>query len=54
MELYLGSNKIEVNIGGVLYEVYAYNGPNKIQMISQDNYLIVDSNGVYLLPSDSD
>ena len=55
MALYLGnSGKRKVILNGVVYAVNLFlEAPivNKIKLLSSDNYILKDCNGLYLLPS---
>lgn len=50
MAVYLGSNKIEVNIDGIVYDVNFYASTvNNAFLISSDDYMLVDIDGKYLI-----
>ncbi len=51
MALYLGNNKRKVNLNGVVYCLNLYlSAPttNGIRLLSSENYILKDSNGLYL------
>ena len=52
MALYLGnSNKLKVILNGTVYKFNLFSGTpitNGIRLLSFDNYILKDSNGVYL------
>ena len=51
MGLYLGSNKMHININEIIYAVNLFSDPpitNGIRLLSVDNDILKDSNGLYL------
>lgn len=51
MALYLGDKKVKINLGGVVYNlnvIPAVLVTNGVRMASSDDYVLKDSNGVYL------
>lgn len=52
MALYLGSKKQNVRIGSVLYSSHFYSTIvsmiNGITLLTSDNYILKDTNGLYL------
>ena len=51
MALYLGSDIIKVNINGVAYKLNLFSTTpifNGMLLLSSDNYILKDSNGLYL------
>ncbi len=55
MALYLGSEKLKINLNGVVYCLNLFSATpitNDIRLLSSDNYILTDSNGVYLIPND--
>lgn len=46
MALYLGRDKVKINLNGFAYilNLFAKNG----YLLSSDDYILMDSNGVYL------
>lgn len=49
MGVYIGSNKIKVNINGTLYK-FNLSSPitNGVALKSSDNYILKDVNGLYI------
>lgn len=55
MALYIGNNKIKVNVNGIGYKLnLSFQIPiiNTTRLWSSDNYILMDLNGMYLLPKD--
>ena len=55
MALYLGKDKVKINLGGIIYCLNLFSETpitNNGWLLSSDNYILQDSNGVYLIPSD--
>lgn len=56
MALYLGnSNKLNINLNGIIYRLNLFsidNTTSDVRLLSSDNYIIQDSGGIYLIPSD--
>ena len=50
MAIYLGSQQVALNMGGVVYRLIL--GIELIRLLSSDGYILTDSNGVYLLPKE--
>jgi hypothetical protein len=51
MALYLGGHKLKVNLNNILYKFNIYSAIailNGIKLLSSDDYILKDSNGVYL------
>ena len=51
MALFLGSNKVKINLDGTKYYLNLYSSSpitNGVRMLSKDGYLLKDSNGLYL------
>lgn len=51
MALYLGNNKVKINLNGVVYclNLFSENPiTNGIRLLSYDGYRLKDSNGLYL------
>ena len=51
MALYLGSNKVQININNVKYSMRLFSETfiaNGIRLLSSDGYILQDSNGIYL------
>ena len=56
MALYIGNNKIKVNINGIIYKLnLSFQVPiiNTTRLWSSDNYILMDLNGMYLIPKNS-
>ena len=53
MALYLGnSGRLKINLGGVVYRLNLFSATpitNNGWLLSSDNYILQDSNGVYLI-----
>lgn len=52
MALYLGSNKVKININGVVYCLNLFSEQlttNGIRLLSSEGWTLKDSNGVYLI-----
>ena len=57
MALYLGSNKIKINLNGVTYCLNLFSETiilNGIKLLSSDNYILKDSNGFFLTAKESE
>lgn len=57
MALYLGSDKIKVNLGGVAYLMNLFTPTlilNGAMLLSSDDYILKDTNGVYLTIKESE
>jgi hemin uptake protein HemP len=57
MALYLGENKVKINLDGVVYYLNLFSETpitNGIRLLSSDNYILTDSNGVYLTVKESE
>lgn len=51
MAIYLGGIKYNLMLGGTVYDLNIYSSTpitNGIRLISSDNYILKDSNGLYL------
>jgi hypothetical protein len=56
MALYLGDNKIKININGIKYYLNLFSSNlilNGVALLSSDNYILQDSEGIYLVADDS-
>lgn len=56
MALYLGSEKVQINLNGIIYHLNLYTTTlilNGISLISSDDYILKDSNGLYLTVLDA-
>ncbi len=57
MALYLGENKVKINLDGVVYCLNLFSEipiTNGIRLLSSDNYILQDSNGIYLTVKESE
>lgn len=51
MALYLGTDKVKINLDGIVYNLNLYSATpitNGVMLLSSDNYILKDSNGLYL------
>lgn len=56
MALYLGENKVKINLNDVAYCLNLFSTipiTNGIRLLSSEGYILKDSNGVYLTSNDS-
>lgn len=57
MALYLGNEKIKININGLIYNLNLYSDipiVNGDILLSSDDYILKDSNGLYLTTKDGE
>ena len=57
MALYLGSDKIKLNLGGFTYCLNLFSTAHIVNngwLWSSDNYILTDSNGIYLTIEESE
>ena len=57
MALYLGSDKIKVNLNGVVYYLNLASSTlilNGIKLLSSEGYILQDSNKIYLTAKESE
>ena len=57
MALYLGKNKVKVNLGGVVYSMNIFTPTlilNGVMLLSSDDYILKDKYGVYLTVKESE
>lgn len=55
MALYLGGDKVKINLGGTTCRLNLFTATpiiNSTWLMSSDNYILLDSNGIYLIPKD--
>lgn len=52
MTLYLGEDKVKINLNGIAYCLNLFSATSTINngwLLSSDNYILQDSNGIYLI-----
>lgn len=57
MPLYLGNEKVKINLNGIIYKLNLYSSTkieDIIRMLSSDGYILKDSNGLYIIPKDGE
>ena len=57
MALYLGGDKVKVNLNGIAYNSNFFTTTlilNGIMLLSSDDYFLKDSNGLYLTAKESE
>ena len=57
MALFLGNDKVKINLNNVVYCLNLFSEElilNGIMLLSSDNYILKDSNGVYLTAKESE
>lgn len=57
MALYLGSEKVKVNLNGLAYYLNFYTTAaitNGVMLLTSDNYTLKDKNGLYLTAKESE
>jgi hypothetical protein len=57
MALYLGTDKVQINLNGIIYSlnIFSENSILKgIRLLSSDGYVLKDSNGLYLTAKESE
>ena len=55
MALYLGGDKVKINLNGTVYCLNLFSAmpyPRDVVLLSSDNFILRDLNGLYLIPSD--
>lgn len=55
MALYLGENKVKINLNGIVYYLNLFSLKpitNGDLLLSSDGYILQDFNGIYLIPND--
>lgn len=51
MPLYLGSDKVKINLGGIVYNLNILSSTrSKNALLSSDGFTLRDSMGIYLIP----
>ena len=56
MSLYLGGQKVKIHLNGVAYKLNIFSTTPIINgnlLLSSDDYILQDFNGIYLIPNDS-
>lgn len=56
MALYLGNEIVQINLNGIVYCLNLFSSTpiiNGIRLLSSDNYILQDSNGLYLIAKES-
>jgi hypothetical protein len=56
MALYLGEDKVKINLNGIAYCLNLFSTvpiTNGVLLLSSDDYILQDFNGIYLIPNDS-
>lgn len=57
MAVYIGSEKVKINLDGVVYKMDIYSEipiTNGTLLLTSDNYILKDSNGVYITACEED
>lgn len=57
MALYLGKDKVKINLNGIVYCLDLYSATpitNGAVLLSSDNYILQDSNRIYLTVEESE
>ena len=57
MALYLGNNKVKINLNNTIYRLNLYSTSiitNGIILLSSDDYILKDLNGLYLTSKESE
>lgn len=57
MALYLGGDKLKINLDGIVYCLNLISQTpilNGIKLLSSENYILKDSNGLYLTAKESE
>ena len=50
MALYLGEHRVKINLDGIVYCLNVVS--DRVLLLSSDNYILQDSNEIYLVPND--
>lgn len=54
MPLYLGSEQLNIAFSDGLYNLHISESFSPIRLLSYDNYILQDSDGLYLIPKEDD
>lgn len=57
MALYLGDNKVKINLNGIMCSLNLFSSNlilNGVSLLSSEGYILRDSNGLYLTTKESD
>jgi hypothetical protein len=57
MALYLGDNKVKINLNGIMCSLNLFSSNlilNGVLLLSSEGYILRDSNGLYLTTKESD
>jgi hypothetical protein len=57
MALYLGSDRVKININGTTYYLDLFSDPiitNGIRLLSSEGYILKDLNNIYITSKDGD
>jgi hypothetical protein len=57
MALYLGEDKIKINLNGIMYYLNLFSLKpitNGVLLLSSEDYILIDSNGLYLTTKESE
>ena len=57
MALYLGDSKVKINLNGIVYSLNLFSSNpilNGVVLLSSENYILKDSNGVFLTTKESE
>lgn len=57
MALYCGGNKVKIYLNNIKYNLKLYSTTpivDVIRLLSSDNYILRDKNGLYLIPKESE
>lgn len=57
MALYLGSDKVKINLDGLVYNLNLFSSTiilNGVKLLSSEEYILRDCNGLYLTAKESE
>ena len=54
--IYLGDNKLrlQLHLGDTSYHLNVYHSSPHIKLLDNNNYILMDKNGLYLIPKEED